>query len=250
MKVHVFVATTQGLVAIQNIRPIDDIDISSIVSVNGTSTIANISTAYHHFVKKGAGIIQQDFGACSYRVNISDRIDHGNSWQLAFYLAHAVEQGTVLGDGQVEDGDYIICATGEVNTSSRKVQSVAQIPLKQTIAQKQIAQWKNQNHDVIFLLPKANEIEIKNGVNAQAVETLSQALSFLPVQLKLLDITDENTNQNKSINKSTDFVSFEYGVTPSNIGKYVVIKELGSGGFGAVYLAKDPKLNVLVAIKV
>jgi hypothetical protein len=129
MKVHVFVATTQGLVAIQNIRLIDDADISSIVSVNGTSTIANISTAYHHFVKKGAGIIQQDFGACSYRVNISDRIDHGNSWQLAFYLAHAVEQQGVLGDGEVVLGDYVICATGEVNTVVEKFKGSLKSPL-------------------------------------------------------------------------------------------------------------------------
>ncbi|MGL1889199.1 MAG: bifunctional serine/threonine-protein kinase/formylglycine-generating enzyme family protein [Reichenbachiella sp.] len=34
------------------------------------------------------------------------------------------------------------------------------------------------------------------------------------------------------------------------VGKYKIIKELGAGGFGAVYLAQDPKLNELVAIKV
>ena len=34
------------------------------------------------------------------------------------------------------------------------------------------------------------------------------------------------------------------------IGKYAVIKELGSGGFGAVYLAEDPRLGEKVAIKV
>ncbi len=55
MKLHIFVATTQGLVAIQNITTIDDADISSIVSINGTSTTANISSAYHNFVQKGAG---------------------------------------------------------------------------------------------------------------------------------------------------------------------------------------------------
>ena len=34
------------------------------------------------------------------------------------------------------------------------------------------------------------------------------------------------------------------------IGKYTVIKELGAGGFGAVYLATDPLLDEQVAIKV
>ncbi|PCJ34855.1 MAG: hypothetical protein COA99_14270 [Moraxellaceae bacterium] len=37
---------------------------------------------------------------------------------------------------------------------------------------------------------------------------------------------------------------------PHSIGKYTVIKALGAGGFGAVYLAEDPKLNAKVAIKV
>ena len=36
----------------------------------------------------------------------------------------------------------------------------------------------------------------------------------------------------------------------TQIGKYTLIKQLGSGGFGAVYLAEDPKLHQQVAIKV
>lgn len=35
-----------------------------------------------------------------------------------------------------------------------------------------------------------------------------------------------------------------------NIGKYTVLKQLGSGSFGAVYLAEDTILNEQVAVKV
>ncbi|MEQ8789298.1 MAG: serine/threonine-protein kinase [Pirellulaceae bacterium] len=37
---------------------------------------------------------------------------------------------------------------------------------------------------------------------------------------------------------------------PEKIGKYFVLRELGRGGFARVYLAKDPQLNRLVAVKV
>jgi len=183
MKIHVFVATTQGLVAIQNITAIDDADISSIVSINGTSTTANISTAYHNFVKKGAGIIQQDFAACSYRINISKRIDQGNSWQLAFYLAHAAKNENMLGDGQVKSGDQVICATGEINTSNSEIQAISEIALKQQLAAKQIKQWHKKNINVSFLVPYANAqvLDKQLPLNIKLVRNLTHALTYLPL---------------------------------------------------------------------
>jgi hypothetical protein len=183
MKLHVFVATTQGLVAIQGITAIDDSDIRSIVSINGTSTTANISSAYHNFVRKGAGIIEQDFAKCSYRVNVSERIDHGNSWQLAFYLAHSANAQGFLGDGKVKVGDQVICATGEINTSNRSVQQVDQVALKQSLAAEQIQQWQLMGNDVCFLIPQDNQqdIALDLALKISAVSNLEQALSYLPI---------------------------------------------------------------------
>ncbi|MDU0356403.1 hypothetical protein RS130_23145 [Paraglaciecola aquimarina] len=180
MKVHIFIATTQGLVAIQNITAIDDPDIRSVVSVNGTSTTANISSSYHNFVKKGVGIIQQMFGACSYRVDISARIDQGNSWQVAIYLAHLAQTKNMLGNGNVQSGDHVICATGEVNTTNHQILAVGQIATKYQLAKPLLAQWKKLASSVKFLLPLANQVDLKHDDDLFAISSLKQAAAMLP----------------------------------------------------------------------
>jgi hypothetical protein len=180
MKVHIYIATTQGLVAIQNIMPIDDEDISSVVSVNGTSTTANISGSYHNFVKKGVGILHQMFGACSYRVDISARIDQGNSWQVAMYLAHLAQSKGLLGNGEVDPGDTVICATGEVNTTNQQILAVGDVAVKFKLAQPQLAQWTRLGATVQFLLPQANQSEVNKNPYVVIVSNLEQAATALP----------------------------------------------------------------------
>lgn len=180
MKTHIFIATTQGLVAIQNITPIDDEDISSVVSVNGTSTTANISGSYHNFVKKGVGIIHQMFGACSYRVDISARIDQGNSWQVAMYLAHLAQSKGILGNGEVNPGDTVICATGEVNTTNHQVLAVGEVATKCKLAQPQLDQWTALGAKVQFLLPQANQSDVDKKNYLLCVSNLEQAAAALP----------------------------------------------------------------------
>jgi hypothetical protein len=180
MKTHIFIATTQGLVAVQNITPIDDEDISSVVSVNGTSTTANISSSYHNFVKKGVGIIHQMFGACSYRVDISARIDQGNSWQVAMYLAHLAQSKGLLGNGDVSQGDTVICATGEVNTTNLQVLAVSEVSLKLKLAQTQLDQWTLLGAKVQFLVPQNNQSEVEKNTYCLLISDLKQAAAVLP----------------------------------------------------------------------
>lgn len=180
MKTHIFIATTQGLVAIQNITPIDDEDISSVVSVNGTSTTANISGSYHNFVKKGVGIIHQMFGACSYRVDISARIDQGNSWQVAMYLGHLAQSKGLLGNGDVSKNDTVICATGEVNTTNQQVLAVGEVAVKLKLALLQLEQWTALGAKVQFVLPKTNQSDVNENPYTIFVSNLDEAAAVLP----------------------------------------------------------------------
>lgn len=182
MKLHIFVATTQGVVAIQNIHDLNDADINSLVSINGTSTISAISGGYHNFVKKGSGIIQREFGGISYRVNISEQIDQGNSWQLAFYLAHAAHQQGILGNGVVQSGDSVIVATGEVNTSERRVLPVEQVPKKLSLLSSKLEQWAQLTEKVHILIPSKNMADVDESFvsKVQSVDLLDDALKFLP----------------------------------------------------------------------
>ncbi|WP_340677315.1 hypothetical protein [Paraglaciecola sp.] len=206
MKVHVYIATTQGLVAVQRIHQLDP-EISSVVSINGTSSIASISSAYHNFVKKGAGIIEADFGGQSYRVNIDAQIDQGNSWQLGLYLAHAAHARGILGDGKPQTGDLLICATGEVNTSDRKVMAVDQVPLKLDKANAFIEQL-TPSVNLQFLLPETNYAAVITKhpqYKLVNVRSLDDALACLPAQAASMVM--EPSQSGAALNSTTNIAT-------------------------------------------
>ena len=128
MKVHIFIATTQGPVAVQSVAE-EDSDVQSVVCVDGGVEPLAISERYHDFVKRGTGLLQKDFGGPAYRLDIAERIDQGNSWQLPVYLAHHLQKLGVLGEGNPVDGDTVIWATGAIK-ANRSVHSVEEIPAK------------------------------------------------------------------------------------------------------------------------
>lgn len=155
-KVHIFVATTKGLVAIQNITLLDDPDIHSLVTIDGSARLAGVSDAYHLLVNSPAGIIAQHFGGQSYRVNVSKSIDQGESWQLGFYLAHLFDSLNQLAEGQPEKGDVVLCVTGAISTYDLSVKAVSQLDLKMQTAKGQIQHWQSQGMLVQWVMPQIN----------------------------------------------------------------------------------------------
>jgi hypothetical protein len=197
LKIHVFIATNKGLVALQNMIDLNDSALQSVITIKGSTDLASISPAYHRFVQKATGLIQKEFGGESFRTNISRNIDQGSSWQLPFYIAHfvnALDNSSVqLGNGIVQTGDIAIIATGQINTSSGLIESVNLIPDKYITASAQIKVWMKKEILVEFFVPANNhsnqlpelDCVIYPVLNThQAREHVEQ---LLPMNLKLDD---------------------------------------------------------------
>ena len=107
--VTVYIATTASLVAIQRITE-EDPQVNSVICLAGKAISLPISGAYDAFVRNPTGVIQRDFGHSAYRIDVSDTIEEGYSWQLGVFAAHALQRaGRLVPPG--EPTETIIIAT-------------------------------------------------------------------------------------------------------------------------------------------
>ena len=204
LNIHVFIATSKGLVAIQSITDLQDSALQSVITISGSTDLATISPSYHRFVQKSTGLIQSEFGVASFRANISRNIDVGSSWQLPFYLAHFIQANAILysspaaktpretvqlGQGNPKPGDVVLIATGQINTSSGKIEAVSHIPEKCITASAQIKLWMKKGMLVEFFIPanSAQEIDLQQKTKPRQTAVSENANSF---QYKVLPEVD------------------------------------------------------------
>ena len=116
-KFAVFVATTGGPVQIERLTP--ERAPQSMICISRSSTILPISREYDDFVRRGSGVIEREFGPFGYesfRADVSGAVGTGQSWQLAFFLAHAIDAADdVELVENMEKADCVVWATGRVD---------------------------------------------------------------------------------------------------------------------------------------
>jgi hypothetical protein len=94
----------------------------AVAFVKGTS-LALINEHYRAFVAKGTGVVERFYGHKGYRLDLSDTIDTGSSWQLGVLLAHALHAaGHLAQDG--EAADTLLWATGAVSAIDLSIHRV------------------------------------------------------------------------------------------------------------------------------
>jgi tetratricopeptide (TPR) repeat protein len=112
MRVRVLIATTDGPVAVERIIP-SPLRRSIVCEWNGKEPLRPLSTGYDQFVRRRQ--ITQPQVVDSFRLDLSKRIDSGDSWQLGTFIAHALRAADRLaGREQAENAGTVLLATGKI----------------------------------------------------------------------------------------------------------------------------------------
>lgn len=159
MRVHVFIATTQGPIAVQRVLA-EEPDVQSVICIDGGIEPLSISGRYHDFVRKGTGLIQRDFGQPAYRMDVSGRIDQGNSWQLPTYLAHFLGAQGLLGDGNPQTGDMVVWSTGALK-ADKSIIAVEEVFNKLTCSHPLFKQFWQQEIPLLVVVPGGDKAALE-----------------------------------------------------------------------------------------
>ena len=185
--VRVFLATTEGPSEVQRIAE-EDPDVRSVVCLNGTSEALPISAAYDSFVRKPTGVIEKHYGHPVFRVDVSQPIADGRSWQLGLFAAHALLAAGRLARRK-DETDHAVLISGEVN-HDLKAAPIAHVPEKMRRSAALFAALRDAGTPLTVFLPAANigELETawlgeqgfsKDGFRTIAVDTAADVCRHL-----------------------------------------------------------------------
>lgn len=132
--------------------------IQSVVCLNRSTEKASISSAYESFVSRPTGLIEARFGPGGYRVDLSENITAGNSWQLGFYLAHMLSEQGILGGSVTAQGE-VLWVTGALN-HDQQIIPVSHVDLKLVRSEPLLRRLQKEGIKFRFLLPEANLREV------------------------------------------------------------------------------------------
>ncbi len=196
-RVRIIIATTTNPSTVQRITEEDPV-VSSVVCLSGKAVALPISPAYDAFVRDPTGVIQRHFGHSAFRVDVSETIDDGYSWQLGLFMAHALQsadQLATLGDGYTKT----LITTGEIDRDLN-VLGVHGNDEKISALRDFIKAQIDKGEKLVLVLPRANrdpwaaaysELIEKNPGQLEilAIDRIDQILTHLGVTL-------ERQNQN------------------------------------------------------
>jgi hypothetical protein len=186
-KTAVFIATTEGPTRLQRLTA-EAPDVRSVICLGGRAMALPISPDYDTFVRRPTGVIEACYGHSAYRMDISDPIASGLSWQLGTFVGHALAQERRLATNN-EAYNRIVWASGEVNCDLN-VQSVSDIKQKLQRSRDFFDDLIADGTEIVIAVPAANRAEAEEEINRLTLSTPSKlkfiATDNIPEILKTL----------------------------------------------------------------
>jgi WD40 repeat protein len=190
--VRLLIGTTNGPVDVISLYREPTIR-RSVVCIRGTIERAGIDRGYHAFVTRSNtnpsdGVIERVFGKGCFRVDLSDRIDSGPSWQLGFFAAHALHAANRLSVDSGNVHDVVLWTTGAIEDVDLSIGSVGSVRLKLSLSIDRFRTETATGRQVLIALPAADASEIdpelsksieESGARVLQLEYISQLLQRL-----------------------------------------------------------------------
>ena len=160
----VLIPTTQNVVGFTDITE-ENKNVSPIVCINNNLTPLPISADYNNFVKSPSGVVEKFTDKSSYRLDLTDNIDTGDSWQLGFFVAHLINDSKRLIFSDVNNliksnTDSILWCTGIINVNLDLV-NVGHINKKLKNSISLFEEAFRQNKKVYLCVSKGNFKEVE-----------------------------------------------------------------------------------------
>ncbi len=189
MKTRIYIGTASGPVQVERIWREEGIA-ESMVCLKRTTEILPIGAGYDAFVKRPSGVVERAFGpfeAGGFRLELSDRINQGTSWQLAVFIAHALARDGQLA-GPEDDFTRAVWLTGQVD-HDLQVGGVDQVPEKIHAALDPLEALVNEGKEVFFFVPEHNAQALSGalipaGIDARSATSAIDVLHALGISLE------------------------------------------------------------------
>ena len=158
-RIAVFIATTHGPIRVERITR--ERAPQSMVCLKRSSSILPISGAYDNFVRPGSGVVERAFGPfedSAFRLDLSAPIETGESWQLGFFVAHAIVASSNAELASEDDADAIVWLTGRVDYD-HAVGAINHMSEKIFASRAAIGKWVAAGRSVTLFVPSGADSE-------------------------------------------------------------------------------------------
>jgi len=190
--IRVAIATTQGPAVVTSLTALGGqfgtIGIRSMINLDGGGAEAEIlgpalvPNSYHDFVRLETGVIERLFGRAPFIMDVSRRIDAGESWQAGVLLAHAAYARARLATRDRRDGVFGVAAwaTGIVDPHDFSLKKITHLREKLACSVEHFAESRKCGARVIAFIPNENakdaeqiDEELQDKLRAAAVELVA-----------------------------------------------------------------------------